>query len=200
MGQLTDWSGNARHGTASGAARPFYDTNKINTSLPVARFDGGQAFDFPSMAALTAGHFFIVIKMLNESSFDAGTNNGPWMMSGSGNETYFAWADTGQIVDPWGQSSGDRRFSYSGSLTDWRAYERQSSSGNNKAYLDGASVFSSGTNTAGWNANPKLGTTYNGRAASFWVVEMVICSSIQDLTARNAWRDYVNDKYGLSVA
>jgi lysophospholipase L1-like esterase len=59
ISSFTDSSGNARHATQTGANRPLYNTNQIN-SLPAVTFDGTD--DYFNFASTTFRTVFVVFK------------------------------------------------------------------------------------------------------------------------------------------
>lgn len=204
MPQFTDWSGNARHATQGTANnRPIYNTAQFN-GLPAAQFgdhiSGASRYVvYPNMSALTIAHRFIILKMNANTSDTFGVCNGPWnVTTDTGNDVYFAYIDN-NIYDSWG-TSARKSFSRSGiALNQLNGYEQRTSSGLYLVHLRGTQLFTTGTNTVGFNASPELGRTLFDRNALFQVCEEVICTSHQDDTARAAWKTYANGKWGSVI-
>lgn len=76
ISQWDDSSGNARHITGAGVARPLYIPNQIN-GFPAVRFDGvNDLMTAPTIAAKSAISFFAVVKSAgtaNAALFQTGT-------------------------------------------------------------------------------------------------------------------------------
>lgn len=205
MSQWTDWSGNGRHMTQSGANRPLYIASKFN-SKPAIKCETSVAkwFTVPDMSALTEAHYFVVIWMLQDTSDVPGPGTGPWDMSADRSlGVIFAYVDN-QIYDSWG-STARKNFGKGGfsgiPLNQANLYEVQTAPGLWKAYLNGTLLHSTASNTVGFNSSPLFGQTLATLAwtATFWAAEVVICSSVQSEGIRANMRDYVNSEYALSV-
>ena len=138
----------ARNGTASGAQRPVFKTNQINTSLPAISFDGtNQYFDCVNLSALSAGTVHIVVKLDTDPPIDA--HSGLWGMGSDVTGTHFPFSD-GNIYDSFGTTVRKTVGNPGPTLTQWRIYSVWSDSNDWAAYLDGASLFTTATNTVGF--------------------------------------------------
>ena len=205
MSQWTDWSGNGRHRTqATSANRPRYIANYLN-SKPIVRFDqfGGtnRFFTGPSMAAITVVHRLTVLLMDSDTSDTFGVCNGPWNMTAdTSNDVYFAYGGDNKIYESFG-STARKAFTKSGiTLNSWRSYDLKSDSGLYAPRLDKTALTPNLTNTVGFNSTHEIGRTLFSRYAFFRMAEDVICTSLQDSTAFDAWIDYVNDKWALGIS
>jgi hypothetical protein len=192
---ITTWqdSSAANHdATASGGNRPVYKTNILN-SLPVARLTraSSQFFALPDMSALTEGEIFIVVKANAESP-----SNSLWLIGSDSAEMLYPFSGDSKIYDQFGTTARKTVDDPTPALTSFRIYSVYSASGDWQAYLDGVSLFSTGTNTVGFNASPLLG--WGG--TDFLdgdIAEVIIYDHKITGTERTNIVTYLQTKYGL---
>ncbi len=187
VGTAYDRSGNGRDWTQGTAG------NKPTVAAD-ARFGGAKAIVFdgandrllgPSMAALTASDVFISV-VVDADPPGAVAQSGFWHLGTSGLDSHFPLTDS-SIYDDGGSTTRKAIGNPGPSLTSARTYNVFSASGDFGAYLDGASLFSTATNTPGYTASPKLGTgTSSAQFLDGAVRDFVIYSSKRTTAQRAA--------------
>lgn len=197
LNQWNDQSGNDRHAVL-GAGTPTYQTNVVN-GLPVVRFNGTDSYyTLPSMAALTAGTAFVVIKRNLDPPID-GNKTGLWTMGTDTQPTAWPWTD-GIIYEEFGTTARKTTVNPTPSLASWRLYMVRSAANDWSSYLDGTSLFSTGTNTVGFPSAPRLGA----HTATFLfdgdIAEFLLYSTAVSAADRDSIEAYLAAKYGLTVA
>jgi hypothetical protein len=164
MGTFVDSSGNGRDATSPGPGnRPTFKT-AIANGHPIARYLGdGTAnhFTLPDTSALTAGEVFIVVKLVEGVPVSLG-NCGLWAF-GDTDDTLFPFNSNGKIYECFGTTVRKDAIDITGiDLSDgFHIYNVVSAAGHFEIFIDGVSVFSTGTNTVAFTASPKLGTSHS---------------------------------------
>ena len=163
---VTDWqdlSANNRDATPSGAYVKF-KTNAINTTLPSVEFNNGASgayFTLPNMPALTAGAWFLVLKINNLGP------SGGCLMGSSAEGDYFPLA-TGKIYSTFGTTDRKNLIDPSSIMTDWNVFHGHSATNDWDLSQNGASIFATGTNTVGFPATAYLGRNLDN---TYWAAE-----------------------------
>lgn len=184
----------------TGSLQPIFKDSIVN-GLGVARFDGTDD-DMSSVnpTALTAVHFFAVIKM--DSNTPAAGKSGLWSFGQAGGAAYPLNSPATDIgCDSFRTSS--QQFSKSGiDVSQWRVLEIISTSGEWTFKLDGTQL----TTTAGAFAHQSSGFIRLGRSGPFDgnyldgdLAGMYICSA-KLTTDRTAMINYLNSRFGLSAS
>lgn len=148
-------------------------------------------------SALTAVHAFIVIK----ADADPGPGGDtPWKFGTSGNPDSYPWVN-GEILSGLFSSTRYTVGNPTPLLTSWRVVEVISTSSEWTFKLDGAQLFTTGSNTVAIPSSCVLAaenavgaSPFNGQYAGIY-----ICSA--KLTGDRATMiDYINDRFGLSIS
>lgn len=205
----TDISGNARHGTNTGTNRPLYRTNQIN-GLPAVEFleVSDTWLDLPNFASgFTVAEIFIVIKInadpptiVSESIYQTGL----WSLGSDAtdNSTHYPFTD-GVIYDDFGSTIRKVVGNPTPSLAAWRLYNVRSAANDWEALLDGTSLFSTTTNTVGFNTSPKLGKDVGGVNTYYldgFVALVAMYSRALNSSERTALKSCIASKYALTIA
>lgn len=174
--------------------RPIFETNQIN-GLGAARF-GGAVLLIPNMSALTASHFFLVIKIDNDPP--ASGNGGLHNHGTSGLTSHYCFTDN-NIYEGWGTDTRLTVGDAAASLAAWRVYEVLSISGTFTVRLDGTQLNTRASNTVVFanDATHRLGIiTSNflmGQVAGAYQ-----CSAELSVGDRANQIGYINSRFGLS--
>lgn len=171
--------------------RGTYQTGEIN-SLPVVRLDGSndsyEVGDFSAESAITS---FIVLKR------DANTAAyGLWNFSDS-DITFYPFAGDGNIYDAFASTVRHDGIVAGVSLQSPHLYSVVSQSGEWTARVNGAQVFTTGTNTVALIAVCKLGMAINGTPWGGDMAEVIVYDSALGTTDRQTVEAYLATKYGL---
>jgi Big-like domain-containing protein/concanavalin A-like lectin/glucanase superfamily protein len=207
---VTTWedeSGNGRDATQETAGeKPTYRTGVLN-GKPVVRFDGGDLLEItPFFTGFTAGTIFTVVKIVADPT--AGTIDGhPINIFGSDLEHSFYPISGGvDVYDTFGTTARKQLGDLTPSLAAWRIYNAISAANDWRAYLDGTLVFSTVTNTVGWNDGAVLpvligasrrSVAEGARTLDGDIAEIIMYSRALSDTERQQVEDYLMDKYGL---
>jgi len=150
----TDASGNNNHLTAAGTAQPTLRTNALN-AYPVVEFDGStDVLTIPNvLTALTAGTLFAVVKL----NADPGSGNGLIDIGTDGSlQDHYPYVD-GTIYSDFGSTVRKTVGNPTPSMASWHLLSMRSASGAWDCRFNGTSLFTTASNTVGFNAAPKLG-------------------------------------------
>lgn len=201
---VTTWadsSGNSRDATQSTATnQPSYQTNEIN-GLPVVRFDGvDNFFTLPTMAALTAAEYFIVVRLVQATPDPV--NAGLWDIgSDFVNPTIFPFVVDGNIYDQFGTTSRKTTGNPVPSFQNWNIYSVISVTNEWTNFFNGTQLFTTGTNTVGFSATPTLGKSGGHGSGDFYlegdVPEMIGYSAKLSADDRASVLSYLTTKYAL---
>jgi hypothetical protein len=193
-----DQSGNSRDYSISAfpAFMPPYSASAIN-SKPAVNFDGVTVLQMASyLSGVTAGSQITVLQLALDPPVD-GNKTGLYAY-GTDSTTHVPFTD-GVIYDNFGSNARKTVGNPTPALTSARVYSVVSQSGSWVARIDGASIFSTGTNTVAWNT----GTLELGRSGgSFYVngpmaFHCVLASAISDAN-HNAIGNEMASLYGMT--
>ncbi|MCA6433349.1 MAG: hypothetical protein IM574_07040, partial [Cytophagales bacterium] len=188
----TDQSGNANN--ANGVNGPTYVLNG-SAGLPAINFNGTtQHYTVTSLAALTQGEIFLVSKINNDPP--AAGQSGLWRLGNSSN-THFPWIN-GNIYDEFGTNSRKDNIAVP-PLNQLRIYNVRSASGNWANRLDGAVLFSTGSNTVSFSATPLIGQNASGNYFDGTMSEIILYNTVLNTAQRNIVENYLSSKYGVSI-
>jgi hypothetical protein len=193
---ITTWedSGSGDHDATNvgGGVRPTYKTNIVN-GLPVLRFDGTEEeMTLEDMSALTEGEMFIV--MANGDDPPTVGGGGVIKMGSDASGSLVPFSD-GTIYCSFGTTARKTTVNHTESLATFGIYSAYSASGDWANYWNGLQLFSTGTNTVGFPAVPKIGvsaTYFRGDIA-----EVVIYDHKLSAGVRTDVIDYLKDRYGI---
>lgn len=210
---LTDFSGNARHGTGvavslGGGTKPTYKGSSGPNSRPCINFNVGY-FTVPDfMTGFAAGHAFAVVKINNDppgppgatGTAQCGSPMGHWTSDASLDSLY-PFTD-GIIYEAFGSTARKTTVNPAPSLTSWRLYECRSASGAWSNHLDGTQLFSTGTNTVGWSTTPFIGRSIAGVTATLRgnIAEVIFFSRVLNSTEIASIKSYLTAKFALTIA
>lgn len=100
-GTIVDLSGNANHGTISGAGGPLYRTSQTPNGSPCFQTQAGKRIELPAFnlfGGTSQGHLFILFRTINGG---VSNTNGPWALPGEENTP---WTNNGNTcyTSVWG--------------------------------------------------------------------------------------------------
>lgn len=196
----TDSSGNGNHATQSGAIRPILATALLN-GMNAVRFDylggGDTYFDLPNMfSSGSAASAYVVIKCdLDPPTINSAS--GIWDIGSDSQASHFPFGDS-NVYDEFGTDSRKSVGNPTPSLASWRIYGPHSAANDWAAFLDGVSIFSTGTNTVGFTTTPRLGGyPPTGMNLDGWMAEVVFTNAKQSSGDREKVEGYLAYKWGL---
>lgn len=195
-----DSSGNGNDATATGTVRPTYKTNQINSTLPAVFFDGTApnylTFADNAFSSFTAAEIFIVVKILADPP-PSGATSGIWKLYPDDGTTHYPFTD-GTIYDQFGSTVRKTVGNPGPTLAAWRLYEVRSVTNDWQCYLDGASLFSTATNTVGFPVSARIG---DGDSISLngYIAEVCMFNKGLNSTERQQMWDYIESKYGITL-
>jgi len=203
VSQWADKSGNAYHLVqATGSAQPAVASGALN-GLDVVRFNGSShrlaVSSFPT--AESAYSVYIVVDKAADPA-NASPKVGAWHGTSDGgvsNASHFPFSD-GNVYESFGSSARKTVGNLTPSLASARIWNVNSASGAWSTYLDGTSVFSTGTNTVGMSSTFHVGS--NGGSTVFLegdVAEIVMFNSVLSTGDRQALEGYLAWKWGLEA-
>lgn len=156
-----DSSGTGRNATATATERATYQTNEKN-GLPIVRFDGtNDYFEMGDFSALTSGEIFIVIKIANDPPA-VDTKTGLMCFQIADASSHYNYSGDQVIYEAWGSTLRKTVGNPTPALNAWRIYSIHSAASDYAAYLDGTSIFSTGTNTVNFQNNTEFGRSNYG--------------------------------------
>lgn len=170
-------------------------TNQIN-GLGIVRFDGtDDSLTDVNPSALTAVHFFTVVKVgAPENSV-----GNPWKLGTSGLNEHYAYSGDGHIYSDAFSTTRKDVGDPTPSLLSFRVVEVISTSSEWTYKLDGAQLFTTGTNTVAAPTNCFLGYGLSaGRLLD--LAGMYICSAKLGSTDRGNLVSYLNSRFALSIS
>lgn len=156
---LKDLSGNARHTStaADGTDRPILRSiTSGGKTFWAAEFTTDDYWILPNfLTGYTAAELFIVT-IANADPAADGQDTGIYHLGDSaGQSTHYPWTD-GNIYDQFG-STTRQSWNPTPSLASWHCYNVFAKSAEWTARINGASSFTTGTNTVAWNTTPWIG-------------------------------------------
>ncbi len=174
---------------SSGTQRPAFRTN-VQNGLPVARFDGTNDYvNLSSLAALTGGHLFAVLKTGQADPPPGQPGTGLWDM-GASSVTHFPFTD-GVIYDGTGTTVRKTTANPAATLAAFNVYEVETASGSWTSRLNGTQIHTTASNTVSFPAAPKIGVAnggtifFNGDIGA-WLLYSAPLSGGDATTVRNA--------------
>lgn len=193
---VTDKSGNGQH-LSEATNGPTYKTAIVG-SLSVARFDGSNDVLAPATNPNSggAGTMFYVQKIVSEGV----ANASPWCDAGSsGSSDHHCFSD-GNIYDGFGATARKTVGNPAPSLTSFYAFGVVSAASDYRAYVAGGTpLFSTGTNTVGWNASPpKMGKNLSGNFTNGDMAEVLLYNSALSTANINLVGNYLAAKWGIT--
>jgi hypothetical protein len=210
IGTATDYSGNGRNFTqATAGNKPTFKTAIVN-GLPVMRFDGVddylQTTGWPTN--LVSAELWIVLKIVSDPP-SPDTKTGFMEFGSTVVRSHFPYTD-GTIYDQFGTDTRKTTVNPTPSLASaFHLYHVISKSGEWTSELDGTQLFTTATNTVGWNPAPLIGagnhTDILGDPSGTPYVfagDMARLLITPELSAgnRTKMKTYVGTVYGLTIS
>jgi hypothetical protein len=151
VAQWDDSSGASRHATqATGANQPVVVSAAINGLKAIHLVDATDGLTLPSMAALTSGSCFLVLKGDIES--DQGF---PLQPSGEANQGHYAFSGT--IYSGWMTNSRKTVGDPSQALDQWHILSVHSAVNDYRVYINNVLIYSTDSNTVSFSSTPSIG-------------------------------------------
>jgi hypothetical protein len=168
----------------------------------IATFTGGAAagvfYDLPSLLALTEGEAFFVGIGDDPSAF---VQSEVWAAFGTEAQNALLPYTTGAVFDNFGSTVRKSCGDPTPSLANPFLYNVYSANNDWAARVNGASFFSTATNTVSFRSNPRLFSNPNDAAAWFKgsCAHLFICGSKQSADARAAMEQWVKANCGVTA-
>lgn len=201
LGYLTDRSGNGRHwiAAADNTTRPVLKLSIVN-GLPIIRYDASASQNLicnTSLAGLSAAEAFIV--MYRPTDPQGNSFNGNWRLGSDTLADHFTYSDGNGYV---GALSTARKSAGNPtpSLVAWRLIDIWSASSDYAIQIDGSAYYSTATNSYGGYTAPWLGQSVGGQYATQDIAEMCIFSEKLSTTNRTSMKQYIANKFALTIA
>jgi hypothetical protein len=198
VGRWADKSGAGRHHTQSADAKRPALRKAAQNARDALEFDGANdCFNAAvSFQALAAGTAFFVVKIDQDppaTSAVSGLCN-----YGSDSNVHFPFDGDGVIYDNWGTTARKTTVNPATTLAQWNVYAAASAAGAWANWLNGAQLFTTGTNTVGWVAQPSCRLGANS-AETFLldgrIGEVVVYDSFLPAGNRQAVEAYLKAKW-----
>jgi len=197
-----DSSGNGHDGTTPFVS-PLFATGQLD-GLPAVRWPGvsNTHVAVPNvLTALTAGECFCVLKVDADPPPGPGPNIGDiWEFGSNNTDDYYPFTD-GQIYMGWGSTVRKTVGNPTPVLTAWRVLNVSSKSAEYIVRLDGTQIFTTATNTVGFDAAPKIGESANGNVMKGYIAEYIMYDGVLVAADRDIVHEYLRTKYpSLTIA
>ena len=185
-----DSSGSGNAGTGQGATKPTYIASAVN-GKPAIQFGFTGYYSLPSLASLTQGETFLVLRADTDAGYSGFNAFSP--SSENGHYSYY-----GSVYDSFGSTVRYNLGNPPGVINAWHLYNASTAPGSWIARKDGVQFFSTGTNTVSFGSAPNLGRSMPaGVPFSGAIAEMLIYPSVLSTTTRTAVEGYLQAKYGI---
>ena len=196
----TDSSGTANHFTGTG---PTYKTGILN-SKAIVRFDGTDDYltATSSLAALTAGEIFLVVKTDADPSVSE-AKSGLYAFGKDGLGTHYPYPDS-NIYDDFGTNTRKSTGNPSAALTSWNVYNVSSASGAWTSRINGTQHYTTASNTVSFPGSGAEGNARIGRGGPSYayyfdgdLAEVILYDSVLSSGNRASVLSYLQSKWGL---
>lgn len=170
MSAWTDFGSGGGDATAAGDARPTFEID-VHNGHPAARFDHAtnQSMTLPSLAALTEGHVFVVLKIDADPPPDGGSS-GLWNLGGTTEGSLYSFFLDGGIYDAFGSTTRHTVGHPAAPLDAWNIYEVEvAADGSWIARLNGAEITSFVGSIVAFPASPTVGTSGLGTSLQGYI-------------------------------
>ena len=203
--QLTDLSGNSRHGTQSDSARLAVMRTNAANGRKVFDFTASAPFyELPSMAAFSQGEIFYILKCDTNDNPDGFTSGLAQFGSSTENSHYEYGADT--VYEHFGLSARVNFTTPAFNTAVYHCYNVNINSTTFRAYQNNVSraniTLSGVPTTKSFNSAPIIGGNRGGTYSSQFngrLAEIVICSTILTTAQRFDLHSYFNYEYALTM-
>jgi hypothetical protein len=197
---LPDALGWERRSTApnDGPAPTLDQTNTLN-GLQVIRFTAASTQIMLARRAFgsdTSGELIMVLKMAADPAASSATS-GSTYFSNAGFSTHYPFTDN-NVYEGFGTDTRKSTGNPSVSLAGWHVYDAWSASGDWALQINGATHFSTGTNTVNFIATPLLGRSLSGgEHMDGWIAGMFYFDAKLSGGDRTSMLSYINSKWGV---
>lgn len=202
--QPTKWldrSGNGIDGTRSGT--PTWTKSAVN-GKPAFLFDGvDDRFDLGNIYSGAPSVYAIGVCKIDADPSAADSASGPWLgdtgTDGSFRDHY-PWTD-GNVYHGFGTTARKSAGNPSVSLATWHISEFSSAASDWQFRVNGASVFTTATNTVGLGATPAIAYSLRGATTTYmkgYVGEVVAVKGVPSSALLARLQGYLAHKYGLA--
>lgn len=195
----TDLAGNFNATQDTAGFRPIFKTNIVNGKA-IVRFDGtDDRLNLGDLSALTQGEIFVVIRIdVDPPLADPQTGIGTFGTFGASSADHYPYTD-GNIYMGWGSDARKTVGNPVPSLSAaFRIVDIWSAPSDWAFQLDNASIFSTVTNTVGFNSNCLLGMS-DGPTDDYFldgdVAELIVYNNKISTPNRNAILAYFDSEY-----
>ncbi len=196
VGSWPDISGN--NNDVSSNNTPAYISSVTNfNGKPAVRFENGDRFDLGNLTSLTSGEVFAVI----EADADPPGNGDDaelWDLGSTGNRGLYPNTD-GNLFEEFGTTVRKGNISV-GPLNQTRVYNVRSATGEYEITLDGSSIFSTATNTVGFENAAILGREENGGGFDGDIAEFILFNQTLNAAQRSIVINYLAAKYDVNIS
>jgi hypothetical protein len=200
VGAVVDKSGNAKDGTQATTARKATRQDGVINGKVVLRFDGADDFyNIGDLSSLTAAEIFIVVKIDADPPPDT-TSDGLWDFGAVSAATRYPFATDSIIYDGFGSTARKTTVNPATSLTQFNLYNVVSISGEWTNFLNGTQLFTTATNTVGFNVVNTLGNTIAPTHLDGDIAEVILYNHKLSPTSKTQIKQYIANEYGLVIA
>lgn len=205
---ITTWpdQASAYDATQDGAnAVPTLDAAATPAGLPAALFASASAQRLlvpgASVSGLAAATVIALAKRASAPTTDTQTGP-PFGDFGTVSTADHYPYTNGTIYHDFGSNARRSFTPAAGAIYDWHTFSILTESGNWQAWLNGASAYSTATNTVAWNVDPKLGGAYDAGNYAFdgHLAAILIYGAALSDADRQAAEQYLVDRYVNGVA
>lgn len=205
-----DFSGNGNDATGAGATRPVYRTAQIN-SLPAIDFAAAssQVLALPNLfnGSETSAELFIVVRVKTDPPATSAAA-GAWTFcrGGADAELMFYPFTNGQVFDNFCTTARKTVGDLTPSLASYRLYNPRSQANLWELGIDGATLFTTGTNTfsttvtAGRWIGQSIATGQVGFYLNGFIAEVILYDHFLSAPDRDTVKAYIANKYALTIA
>ena len=193
-------SGNSRVITLPGGTQnPTVVANDVN-GHSAFQFAGAsqQYFTLPSLAALTSGEIFAVVK---KAAYPAASSAlaGMWNLGSQDFDTNDPWTD-GAFYEGFGTSVRKSLGAPAASVTKYFIYNVSSAAGAYSARINAHDLFSTATNTVSFPATPTVGRSLpaNSRYLDGKIAQLFIYSQVRTNAERWALAQSLAERYAMA--
>lgn len=194
-GRVSTWA------DQSGNGNDFVQSTAGNRPIPGTAINGQATVTFDrarpdyvskgSFSAPSAGEVLIVLKNAGPN----GSGDSPWQMTTDPQGSWYTWIDA-NIYENWGSTSRSTATAPGVGLDSAHVYNVRSAAGAYSVHIDGTQIYSTGTNTVGFDPTlflgygPSSSTGYSGDIAEVLIFDRVLSSGERDQVM-----GYLRDRY-----
>lgn len=182
-----------RDASGSGGARPTFQTNEINTSLPIVRFDGTD--DIMTIGTFTLSQPFTVLSVAKYT-----VNGQPAYLFGTGTPVGF-FGGAGAEATSYRMFAGSNGPTGTISADVFHLITTTFDGAGSVIHLDGSSLATGNPGAGGFSGTLGIGQRGDGSfPIQADVAELIFYDSALSAGNRNSLGGYIQTKYGITVA